>query len=89
MAKRKILLRVFPKQFFTEAQCQQYLASYEQDFSKHVPNEVVPHIGMLFYSIPTQLNQENKKFIYDLTKEGASAKEYELAILWLTNYGLL
>ena len=65
------------------------LAAYEQDFSKHAPNEVVPRIRMLWNSIPAQLAKENKKFIYGLIKEGARAKEYELAMLWLTDCGLV
>jgi len=68
---------------------QQILTAYEQDFSKHAPNEVVPRIRMLWNSIPAQLTKENKKFIYGLIKEGARAKEYELAMLWLTDCGLV
>lgn len=65
------------------------LSAYEQDFSKHAPNEAVPRIRMLWNSIPAQLTKENKKFIYGLIKEGARAKEYELALLWLTDCGLI
>ena len=65
------------------------LSAYEQDFSKHAPNEAVPRIRMLWNSIPAQLTKENKKFIYGLIKEGARAKEYELALLWLTDCGLV
>lgn len=65
------------------------LAAYEQDFSKHAPHDVVPRIRMLWNSIPAQLTKENKKFIYGLVKEGARAKEYELALLWLTDCGLV
>lgn len=68
---------------------QRILAAYEQDFSKHAPNEVVPRIRMLWNCIPAQLTKENKKFIYGLIKEGARAKEYELAMLWLTDCGLV
>ena len=68
---------------------QQILTAYEQDFSKHAPNEVVPRIRMLWNSIPAQLTKENKKFIYGLIKEGARAKEYELAMLWFTDCGLV
>lgn len=68
---------------------QRILDAYEQDFSKHAPNEVVPRIRMLWNSIPAQLAKENKKFIYGLIKEGARAKEYELAMLWLTDCGLV
>ena len=65
------------------------LDAYEQDFSKHAPNEIVPRIRMLWNSIPAQLAKENKKFIYGLIKEGARAKEYETALLWLTDCGLV
>jgi predicted AAA+ superfamily ATPase len=65
------------------------LSAYEQDFSKHAPNEFVPRIRMLWNSIPAQLAKENKKFIYGLIKEGARAKEYELAMLWLADCGLV
>lgn len=65
------------------------LAAYEQDFSKHAPNEIVPKIRMLWNSIPSQLAKENKKFIYGLVREGARAKEYETAIMWLTDCGLI
>lgn len=68
---------------------QRILSAYEQDFSKHAPNEAVPRIRMLWNSIPAQLTKENKKFIYGLIKEGARAKEYELALLWLTDCGLV
>ena len=65
------------------------LAAYEQDFSKHAPNEIVPKIRMLWNSIPSQLAKENKKFIYGLIREGARAKDYETAILWLSDCGLI
>ena len=65
------------------------LAAYEQDFSKHAPNEIVPKIRMLWSSIPSQLAKENKKFIYGMIREGARAKEYETAIMWLTDCGLV
>lgn len=65
------------------------LTAYEQDFSKHAPNEIVPRLRMLWNSIPSQLAKENKKFIYGLVREGARAKEYETAILWLSDCGLV
>lgn len=68
---------------------QRILAAYEQDFSKHAPNEAVPRIRMLWNSIPGQLTKENKKFIYGLIKAGARAKDYELALLWLSDCGLI
>lgn len=65
------------------------LAAYEQDFSKHAPNEIVPKIRMLWNSIPSQLAKENKKFIYGMIRQGARAKEYEAAMLWLSDCGLI
>lgn len=63
--------------------------AYEQDFSKHAPNEIVPKIRMIWNSIPSQLAKENKKFIYGLVREGARAKDYETAIMWLSDCGLV
>lgn len=65
------------------------LDAYEQDFSKHAPNEVVPRIRLIWNSIPAQLAKENKKFLYGVVKEGARAREYELAMLWLIDCGLV
>lgn len=65
------------------------LAAYEQDFSKHAPIEIVPKIRMLWNSIPSQLAKENKKFIYGLVREGGRAKEYEAALMWLSDCGLV
>ena len=65
------------------------LASYENDFSKHVPANTVEKIKMLWKTIPSQLAKENKKFIYSVIKTGARAKEYELALLWLKDAGLV
>ncbi len=65
------------------------LMAYEQDISKHAPNGVIPRIRMLWNNIPSQLTKENKKFIYGLIKEGARAREYEMAMLWLIDCGLV
>ncbi len=65
------------------------LEAYEQDFSKHAPIEIVPKIRMVWNSIPSQLAKENKKFIYGLVREGGRAKEYEAAIMWLCDCGLV
>lgn len=65
------------------------LHSCEGDFSKHVPNDVVPRIRMVWQSIPSQLAKENKKFVYGVIREGARAKDFELAIQWLVDCGLL
>ena len=68
---------------------QRILDTYEQDFSKHAPYEIVPRIRMLWNSIPAQLARENKKFLYGLIKEGSRAREYEHALMWLTDCGLV
>lgn len=65
------------------------LDTYEQDFSKHAPTNIVPRIRGLWNNIPTQLAKENKKFIYGLIKEGARAREYEIALSWLIDCGLV
>jgi predicted AAA+ superfamily ATPase len=67
----------------------QILLSYRHDFSKHAPKEILPRINMVWDSIPAQLSKENKKFIYGVIKEGGRAKDFELAIQWLTDTGLL
>ena len=67
----------------------QILADYRRDFSKHVPNSLLPKVNMVWDSIPSQLAKENKKFIYGLLKKGGRAKEFEDAIQWLINAGLV
>lgn len=85
------VLRFSENQDFNEVREVQrrILDAYEQDFSKHAPNEIVPKIRMLWNSIPSQLVKENKKFIYGLVREGGRAKDYETAIMWLTDCGLV
>ena len=62
---------------------------YRSDMSKHVsPNEAT-RISMVWQSVPSQLAKENKKFIYGLVREGARAKDYETALLWLSDCGLV
>lgn len=63
--------------------------AYQADFSKHAPYEIVPRIQMVWESIPAQLAKENKKFVYGVVREGARAKDFELAIMWLVECGLL
>lgn len=65
------------------------LVSYEQDFSKHAPAEIVPRIRMIWSGVPAQLAKENRKFIYGQIKAGARAKDFELALSWLIDCGLL
>ncbi|MGD9491848.1 MAG: ATP-binding protein [Bacteroidales bacterium] len=67
----------------------QIILSYRNDFSKHAPKEILPRITMVWDSIPAQLSKENKKFIYGIIKEGARAKDFEMAIQWLTDAGLM
>lgn len=65
------------------------LQAYELDFSKHAPHDIVPRIRMLWQIIPSQLAKENKKFIYGHIKSGTRAKDYELAMSWLIDCGLI
>lgn len=68
---------------------QKIVAGYENDFAKHAPSEIVPRIRMIWNSILPQLAKENKKFIYGQLKSGARAKDFEMAINWLTDAGLI
>lgn len=65
------------------------LKGYENDLAKYAPIEIVPKIRLVWQSIIGQLAKENKKFIYGHLKSGARAKEFESAINWLINAGLL
>jgi uncharacterized protein len=65
------------------------LLAYEQDFSKHAPYDIVPRIRQIWNSIPAQLSRENRKFIYGLVKQGARGREYDIALLWLQDSGLI
>ena len=65
------------------------LRGYEQDFSKHAPKDQVAKIKLVWKSIPSQLFKENKKFIYGVLRKGARATQYEEAIEWLVDSGLL
>lgn len=66
---------------------QELIAAYQKDFSKHAPNSMVEKIRYIWNSIPSQLAKENKKFVYGLVREGARAREYEDAIMWLGDAG--
>ncbi len=72
-----------------EARQRDILETYENDFSKHAPKNIVPKLRYLWNSVPSQLAKENKKFIYGLVREGARARDYEEAMLWLLDSGLL
>ena len=65
------------------------LSGYDIDFSKRAPADQVQRIRMVWRSIPSQLFKENKKFIYGTLRKGARAKDFELAIEWLVNSGLV
>lgn len=65
------------------------LLAYDRDISKHAPTEQVVRINQVWNSIPSQLARENRKFIYGVIKQGARAKDYELAIQWLIDAGLV
>ena len=65
------------------------LQGYDLDFSKHAPKEQVLRVRMVWNSIPSQLFKENKKFIYGALRKGARANDFEMAIQWLVNAGLL
>lgn len=67
----------------------QILSNYERDFSKHVPKITFPKLKLLWESIPNQLAKEHKKFVYNFIKEGARAREYENAMAWLKDCGLV
>ena len=68
---------------------QRILSDYEKDFSTHVPDGMLPKVIMVWNSITSQLSKENKKFVYGVVKKGARAKDFEDAIQWLINAGLL
>lgn len=65
------------------------LSAYRYDFSKHAPTREVPRINMVWNSIPSQLAKDNKKFIYGTLKKGARANQFEEAIQWLIDAGLV
>ena len=65
------------------------LVDYRRDFSKHIPPEEVARVNMVWDSVPAQLAKENKKFIYGVLKKGSRAKEFEKAIQWLLDAGLI
>ena len=76
---------------FTEVRYLQnkIIEMYEDDFSKHTTENELPRIRMVWNSIPMQLAKENKKFFFGKIKEGARAKDFEIAIEWLQDCGLI
>jgi len=63
--------------------------AYEFDFAKHAPSELVARITEVWHSLPKHLAKENKKFIFSAIREGARAREYDAAIQWLLDAGLI
>ena len=63
--------------------------SYVNDFSKHADKNLFPKMLALWQSIPSQLSKENKKFVYKNIKQGARSKDYEIAMQWLSDCGLI
>ena len=68
---------------------QNILIGYKSDISKHAPASEVKRILMVLQSLPSQLSKENKKFIYGVLRQGARAKDFELAIQWLIDAGII
>lgn len=75
--------------FSVEAIQEQLLNAYMSDFSKHAPSNIVAKIRYVWQSIPNQLAKENKKFVFGLVREGARAREYEDALMWLSDTGII
>jgi predicted AAA+ superfamily ATPase len=67
---------------------QDIIDMYDMDFSKHAPGSQVPRIRQLWNSIPKQLAKDNHKFVYNIVGEGARAREYENAMLWILDTGI-
>ena len=65
------------------------LDSYQLDFAKHAPATDIPKLGLLWDSIPRHLAKENRKFMFSVVKKGARAREYENALRWLVDAGLV
>lgn len=65
------------------------LRAYESDFSKHTTNIEANRISIIWNSIPSQISKENKKFLYQVAKDGARAREYEGAVNWLKDANIV
>lgn len=72
-----------------QATLQNIINAYERDFMKHPEPKEFPKIARVWHSLPSQLARENKKFLYNVIKEGARAREYEDALEWLVNAALV
>lgn len=72
-----------------ESALQDILDLYELDFSKYAEPREIPRIHAIWHSLPTQLSKENRKFIYKVIKSGARSKDYEDALMWLEDAGMI
>ena len=72
-----------------EATLQNILDLYELDFAKYAEPREIPRIHAIWHSLPAQLSKENRKFIYKVIKTGARSKDYEDALLWLEDAGMI
>ncbi|MGN0878887.1 MAG: ATP-binding protein [Oligosphaeraceae bacterium] len=68
---------------------QNLLRSYDNDFAKHAPKETVARIRMVWNALPSQLAKENRKFVFGALRRGARSSDFELAIQWLRDTGLI
>jgi uncharacterized protein len=68
---------------------EELLEMYEADFSKHMDPRELPRVRMVWHAIPAQLAKENKKFFFGQVKKGARAKDFEMAVEWLMDCGLI
>lgn len=68
---------------------QDILDLYELDFAKYATSKEIPRIHTIWHSLPSQLAKENRKFIYKVLKSGARSKDYEDALLWLEDAGMI
>lgn len=72
-----------------EGTLQDILDLYELDFAKYAEAREIPRIHAIWHSLPAQLAKENKKFIYNIIKKGARSKDYEDALMWLEEAGMI
>ena len=72
-----------------ESVLQDILDLYELDFAKYAEPREIPRIHAIWHSLPAQLSKENRKFIYKVIKSGARSKDYEDALMWLEDAGMI
>lgn len=73
----------------TEKKQKEILQAYELDFSKHAPHPDIPKLHQIWDAVPSLLSRENRKFVYNVVRKGARAREYENAISWIESAGLI